>query len=61
MTYTYEVIDTGELIEVEHTISTPAYTTYEINGKTVNVRRVINGGTGFILKGDCWAKDLYKK
>lgn len=50
MTYSYEVITTGEIIEVEQKISEPAHTVLEINGELRTVRRVITSSQGFVLK-----------
>lgn len=65
MTYFYEIISkgkyAGQIIEVEHPISQPALTEYKYEGRVRKVRRVIAGGTGFVLKGDCWAKTNYER
>jgi hypothetical protein len=60
MLYDYEVVETGQVIEVEHPISQPALTEYTLeDGRKVNVRRLISGSTKFVLKGGNWARDGY--
>jgi hypothetical protein len=64
MTYTYEVCSgqyTGEQFEVEHPISQPAFTEYSYKGRVRKVKRIIAGGTRFILKGGNWARDGYSQ
>lgn len=64
MTYTYELLtgaDAGKTVEVEHSISAPALSELEHNGELCQVKRVISGGTGFILKGGTWARDRYER
>ena len=41
-------------------ISDPKITKCEKCGQET-AKRLIGGGTSFILKGDCWAKDNYKR
>lgn len=62
MLYLYEVTSgslAGEQFEVEHPISQPAFTEYKYKGRVRKVRRLIGGGTGFVLKGGCWSRDNY--
>jgi predicted nucleic acid-binding Zn ribbon protein len=62
--YLYELVggkDAGETIEIEHPLSQPALTEYKHNGRMRKVRRVIAGGTNFILKGDCWSRTNYSR
>lgn len=65
MTYDYEIITpvalAGTVVQVEHSISAPALTELEHNGELCQVKRMISGGTGFILKGDCWGRTLYER
>lgn len=61
MTYTYLVIETGEEIEVSHPMSQPALTEIERDGVKLSVKRLIHGGTGFILKGDCWSRTGFER
>lgn len=64
MIYTYEILsgpDVGTLVEVEHKMTEPAYDHLMHKDELCQVRRVITGGTGFILKGDCWAKNNYER
>lgn len=42
MTYTYEVVSTGLLVDVQHAISEPARQTLFIDGEWHLVRRVIS-------------------
>jgi hypothetical protein len=49
----------GQVIEMEHSISKPALKTTIFEGQRVKVKRLISGGTGFILKGGMWARDNY--
>jgi hypothetical protein len=49
MTYTYQVISTGETLEVEQRITEPAHEVLEVDGEFVNVRRLISGAPGFNL------------
>ena len=58
-TYTYEVITTGQQIEVTQSIKEPAHTVLEIDGELRTVRRLIAGSTSFHLKGGRWAKQGY--
>lgn len=59
-TYEYEIIKTGEVIEVDQRITDAPHTTLEVNGEFHTVRRLIST-TSFHLKGNCWAKDGYRK
>ncbi len=63
MTYLYQVVATGHIVEIEHPITQPAFTVYDVDGQgqTVEVKRLISAGTGFILKGGCWHRDSYEK
>lgn len=61
MIYTYQIVGTPDTIEIEHPISQPALTTYEIDGQEFAVKRLISGGTNFILKGDTWARNGYER
>jgi predicted nucleic acid-binding Zn ribbon protein len=59
-TYPYQVIGSDEIIEVEQSIKDDPLTEIVRDGLTLNVKRVISGGTGFILKGGMWARDGYE-
>lgn len=59
MIYIYEIIETGEQLEIEQKITDPRLETIEHNGQQVAVKRLITGGTGFILRGGCWSRDDY--
>lgn len=62
MTFEYMItngMNAGVILEIDHPISQPALTETKYNGRTVKVKRVISGGTGFILKGGNWARDSY--
>lgn len=62
MTYTYQVIETGQEIEIDHPMSQPALTEIERDGVKMTVKRLIQGGgSGFILKGDGWARTGYER
>lgn len=63
MTYIYEVIETGQQIEVEQSIKEPPHTVLEVDGNFHNVRRLVSGGTGFLLSqgGVGWSKQGYSK
>lgn len=43
MTYEYEVITTGAIVEVQQRMSDPAHTVLEIDGELRCVRRLISG------------------
>lgn len=62
-TYLYEVLHgpkKGMQFEVEQKMSDPPLTEYkQLNGKVIKVRRLIAGGSNFILKGGNWARDSY--
>jgi predicted nucleic acid-binding Zn ribbon protein len=60
-TYPYQVIGSDEIIEVEQSIKDDPLTEIVRDGLTLNVKRVISGGTGFILKGDCWFRTGYER
>lgn len=55
-TYDYKFIETGEIIEVSHPMKNDALTEYvhPETGEMMKVKRLISGGSGFILKGDGW-------
>lgn len=55
-TYDYEIVDTGELIEIVHSIHDKAWTEmiHPKTGETCHVKRLVSGGTGTIFKGDGW-------
>lgn len=61
-TYTYECESHGEF-DVEHSIKESLTHCPKCKEEGVKkpkkVKRLIAGGTGFILKGNCWAKDNY--
>jgi putative FmdB family regulatory protein len=60
-TYTYECEDHGEF-DIEHSIKeilTKCPKCKEEGLKPKKIKRLISGGTGFILNGSCWAKDSY--
>jgi predicted nucleic acid-binding Zn ribbon protein len=58
-TYVYQVIDTGEEVEVEQSISAKPLTVLEHNGRVCSVKRLIAGSSNFILKGSAWGRDGY--
>lgn len=55
-TYDYEIIETGEVIEIQHSIKDDAFTEIEHpeTGEVVKVKRLIGGGSGTIFKGGGW-------
>lgn len=62
MTYDYEVITTGQVIQVEQRISEPAHTVLEVDGELRTVRRLISGTPGFnLIAGPAggWAESGY--
>ena len=56
MTYEYEVIETGEIIEVSQSIKEPKLTEmiHPKSGKKVSVRRLISSNH-VVFRGDNWA------
>lgn len=64
-TYTYKDIENGEMFEYKQSMSEEAleYWPEDVPGydkeKPRKVKRVIGGGTGFILKGSGWYKTDY--
>lgn len=57
MTYTYECTTCKNEFEIEQSIkATPMTTCPSCSNDTL--KRLITNGN-FVLKGDCWAKDLY--
>jgi len=54
-------MNAGVVLQIEHPISQPALTETKYNGRTVKVKRIISGGTSFLLKGDGWARTNYDK
>jgi hypothetical protein len=64
MTYVYEIMDgpdKGKTFEAEQSIKDQKWSFADFNGRMCRVRRVIAGGTNFILKGDCWGKHGYER
>lgn len=64
MTYDYEVITTGQVIQVEQRISEPAHTVLEIDGELRCVKRLISGtpGINFVAgPSGGWASTGYAK
>lgn len=64
MTYLYEIISTGETIEVEQKITEPAHTVLEIDGELHTVRRLISGVPSFTLVSGAsggWSSTGYAK
>lgn len=64
MTYLYEVLSTGEQVEVEQRITEAAHQTLEVNGKVEHVRRLIAGTPAFDLRSGPtggWAASGYSK
>jgi putative FmdB family regulatory protein len=62
-TYSYECHKHGEF-EAEHPITTQLEECpkcKEEGNPPHPPKRLISGGTGFILAGNCWAKDSYSK
>lgn len=55
-TYEYEIEETGEIIEIVHSIKDDPYTEIEHpeSGERVKVHRLVSGGTGTIFKGGGW-------
>lgn len=55
-TYIYEIVDTGETFEIQQNIRDASFEEYKHphSGEIVKVRRLVTGGTGFVLKGDGW-------
>lgn len=63
-TYTYEVITTGELVEVEQRITELAHTVLELDGELRTVRRVIVSAPRFNLVSGAaggWSNTGYAK
>lgn len=64
ITYLYECPAHGEF-EFQHSISAKLETCPHCEKENKHppspVKRLISGGSGFILNGDCWAKDSYSK
>jgi hypothetical protein len=62
MQYDYLVL-TGKhknsVIQIEHSIKDEPFTSYQIDGRLCKVKRLISGGTNFILKGGMWSRDGY--
>lgn len=46
MTYEYEVVGTGQVIEVQQSIKEDAHTVLEVDGELVSVRRLISSKSG---------------
>lgn len=64
MTYDYEVISTGAVVQVEQRITEPAHTVLEIEGEMRRVRRLISGAPRFnLVSGESggWAAAGYSK
>lgn len=64
MLYDYQIISgvhKGTVVQIEHPISQPALTSTKYEGRSVKVKRLISGGTNFILKGDCWSHTNYSR
>lgn len=59
MIYIYEIIETGEQLEIEQKITDARLETIERDGQQIAVKRLITGGTGFILRGGNWHRDGY--
>jgi len=59
--YIYEIVSTGQQIEVEQRITEPAHTVLEVDGELVTVRRLISGAGNFMLMGGQWAADGYSQ
>ena len=57
--YLYQIISTGEEIEVEHSVNAKPLTVLEHEGRLVSVKRLIAGSSNFVLKGGNWARDGY--
>lgn len=60
-TYLYQIVETGEEIEVEHSVNAKPLTVLEHEGRLVSVRRLISGSSNFVLKGGCWSRDGFEK
>ncbi len=64
MQYDYLVL-TGKhkdsVIQIEHSIKDKPFTSYTIDGRSCKVRRLISGGTNFILKGGGWGNVGYDR
>lgn len=64
MTYDYQVITTGQIIQVEQRITEPAHTVLEIDGELRCVRRLISGAPpAFLVDGPSggWSSAGYSK
>lgn len=64
MIYDYLVLSgkhKDEVIQIEHSIKDEPFTSYKIDGRSCKVKRLISGGTNFVLKGDCWARTGYDR
>jgi hypothetical protein len=63
-TYDYEIITTGQVIQVEQSIKEPAHTVLELDGELRCVRRLISGAPRFnLISGDSggWSEAGYSK
>lgn len=58
MTYEYQCTSCGHQWEAEQRISDPPLTECP-KCKASAAKRLISGGTGFVLQGTGWAKDKY--
>lgn len=63
MTYEYQILTTGQIIEVEQRITEPAHEVLEIDGELVSVRRLISGAplVNLASGGVGWASGGYSK
>lgn len=65
MTYEYEVIKTGQIIEVQQRITEDAHTVLEIDGELMSVRRLISKESGGfrLVSGESggWASSGYAR
>lgn len=63
-TYDYEVITTGQIVQVEQRITEPAHTVLDIDGELRTVRRLISGAPkAHLIAGDTggWSSSGYSK
>lgn len=60
MTYEYTCTNCGHNWEEDQKITADRITKCP-NCQQETAKRLVSGGTGFQLTGDCWAKDSYKR
>lgn len=64
LTYDYEIISTGAVVQVEQRITEPAHTVLELGGEMCRVRRLISGAPQVhLIEGDSggWSNTGYAK